>query len=97
MTNALSFDIEEYFHAEVFSGVVRPEQWSGLESRVARTTELLLDVLDGAATAATFFVLGWVAERHRGLVRRIVERGHELACHGYGHQMITRLNRSEFA
>jgi len=96
MINALSFDIEEYFHAEVFSGVVRREQWSGLESRVARTTELLLDVLDEATTAATFFVLGWVAERHAALVRRIAERGHEVACHGYGHQMITRLSRSEF-
>jgi len=96
MINALSFDIEEYFHAEVFSGVVRREQWGGLESRVARTTELLLDVLDEATTAATFFVLGWVAERHTALVRRIAERGHEVACHGYGHQMITRLSRSEF-
>ncbi len=97
MNNALSFDIEEYFHAEVFSGVVRREEWSALESRVARTTELLLELLDEAATAATFFVLGWVAERQRGLIRRIAEGGHELACHGYGHQMITRLSRSEFA
>jgi len=76
---------------------VRREEWSALESRVARTTELLLELLDEAATAATFFVLGWVAERQRGLIRRIAEGGHELACHGYGHQMITRLSRSEFA
>jgi len=97
MTNALSFDVEEYFHAEAFAQVVRREQWVELESRVVAVTERLLDTLDEAATAATFFVLGWVAERHAGLVRKIAERGHEVACHGYGHQMITKLTRSEFA
>lgn len=96
MINALSFDVEEYFHAEVFAGVVRPEAWPSLESRVVATTERILDLLAGRGIAATFFVLGWVAERHPGLVRRIETQGHEVACHGYGHQMITRLNRREF-
>jgi polysaccharide deacetylase family protein (PEP-CTERM system associated) len=94
--NALTFDVEEYFHAEVFAGVVRREQWSALESRVERTTERLLEVLAETGTRATFFVLGWVAERHPGLVRAIAAQGHEVACHGYGHQMITRQSRSEF-
>jgi len=96
MINALTFDIEEYFHAEVFAGVVRREEWSTLPSRVVGATERLLDLLDEARSHATFFVLGWVAERQPRLVRAIAARGHEIACHGYGHQMITRLSRSQF-
>jgi polysaccharide deacetylase family protein (PEP-CTERM system associated) len=97
MINALTFDVEEYFHAEVFAGVVRPEEWPSLESRVVQTTERLLDVLAEGRTAATFFVLGWVAARHPHLVRAIHDRGHEVACHGYGHQMITRQSPTQFA
>jgi polysaccharide deacetylase family protein (PEP-CTERM system associated) len=97
MINALTFDVEEYFHAEAFSSVVRPQEWPSLESRVVGATERLLDLLDETGTSATFFVLGWVAERHGGLVRAIQTRGHEVASHGYGHQMITRLNRAQFA
>jgi polysaccharide deacetylase family protein (PEP-CTERM system associated) len=96
MINALTFDIEEYFHAEVFAGVVRPEEWPTLESRVVGATEHLLDLLDEARSRATFFVLGWVAERQPRLVRTIAARGHEIACHGYGHQMITRQSRAQF-
>jgi polysaccharide deacetylase family protein (PEP-CTERM system associated) len=95
--NALTFDIEEYFHAEVFSGVLRPEEWPSLTSRVARTTERILDLLDDAGARATFFLLGWVGERQPALVRAIAERGHEVACHGYGHQMIQHLTRQQFA
>lgn len=94
--NALTFDVEEYFHAEVFSGVVPREQWSTLESRVVRATERLLALLAETRTRATFFVLGWVAERHPAVVRAIATEGHEVACHGYGHQMITRQSRAEF-
>jgi polysaccharide deacetylase family protein (PEP-CTERM system associated) len=97
MINALTFDVEEYFHAEAFSSVVRSQEWPILESRVVGATERLLDLLDETGTSATFFVLGWVAERHGGLVRAIQTRGHEIASHGYGHQMITRLNRAQFA
>lgn len=97
MNNVLTFDIEEYFHAEAFAAVVRPEDWSTFASRVVDTTERLLDILDYADVRATFFVLGWVAERQPGLVQEIHARGHELACHGYSHQMISRLSRQEFA
>src|SRR5437667_4301808 len=97
MKNALTFDIEEYFHAEVFAHVLRPEEWPGLASRVVDTTERLLDILDYADARATFFVLGWVAERYPALVQDIAGRGHEIACHGYGHQMIQRQTRQEFA
>ncbi len=94
--NALTFDVEEYFHAEVFAGVVRQEQWASLESRVAPATERVLALLAETGSRATFFVLGWVAERHPKMVRSIAAQGHEVACHGYGHQMITRLSRAEF-
>ena len=97
MKNALTFDIEEYFHAEAFSGVVRPEDWPGLESRVVDSTQRLLDILDREQVRATFFVLGWVAERHPALVREIESLGHEIGCHGYAHRMIQHLNRHEFA
>ena len=97
MINALTFDIEEYFHAEAFAGVVRREDWTLLESRVVRTTERLLAVLAESGSIGTFFVLGWVAERTPELVRAIMAQGHEIACHGYDHRMITRLGRSEFA
>ena len=98
MINALTFDVEEYFHAEVFSGVVAPEEWPRLESRVVQATQRILDVLaEGRTTAATFFVLGWVAARHPELVRMIHARGHEVACHGYSHQMITRQSSTQFA
>ena len=97
MNNALTFDVEEYFHAEVFAEVVRRDAWPGLESRVVEATERILALLAETGTAATFFVLGWVGERHPKLVRAIQDQGHEVACHGYGHQMITRLDRREFA
>jgi polysaccharide deacetylase family protein (PEP-CTERM system associated) len=97
MINALTFDIEEYFHAETFAHVVNPRDWDRLESRVVGATGRILEILSEARTAATFFVLGWVAERHPGLVRDIKAGGHEIACHGYAHQMITRLSRSGFA
>lgn len=96
MKNALTFDVEEYFHAEAFSRVLRPEEWPTLESRVTRSTERLLDLLDREQVRATFFVLGWVAERHRALVRSIASLGHEIACHGHGHRMIQYLSRQEF-
>jgi polysaccharide deacetylase family protein (PEP-CTERM system associated) len=97
MNNVLTFDVEEYFHAEAFAGVVRPEDWPTFGSRVVDATERLLDILDYADARATFFVLGWVADRQPGLVQEIHARGHELACHGYSHQMISRLTQQEFA
>jgi polysaccharide deacetylase family protein (PEP-CTERM system associated) len=93
MKNALTFDVEEYFHAEAFAGVLRPEEWPGLESRVVATTERILDILDREHVRATFFVLGWVAERHPSLVREIASLGHEIGCHGFGHRMIQHLTR----
>lgn len=96
MRNALTFDIEEYFHAEAFAGLVGRDEWPQLTSRVTESTMSLLDALDEQKTRATFFVLGWIAERYPGLVREIQARGHEVACHSYGHRLIYRMDREAF-
>ncbi len=93
----LSFDVEEYFHAEAFSQVIGParrEQWP---SRVEEQMERLLALLDEHSIRATFFVLGEVAAQHRRLVQDLVRLGHEVACHGDGHEMIERLGEKGFA
>jgi len=94
--NALSFDVEEYFHVEAFKTVVQTREWPTLESRVVESTERLLDVLDRHRVSATFFVLGWVADRHPRLVREIRARGHEVGCHSYAHRVIFSMTRPEF-
>ena len=96
MRNALTFDLEEYFHAEAFAGVVAPDDWPRLGSRVTESTLRLLDALDRWHVSATFFVLGWLADRHPALVREIHARGHEIACHSYGHRLIYRMDRAAF-
>ena len=96
MLNALTFDIEEYFHAESLAGVVRREDWTLLPSRVAESTRRLLDLLERRHVKATFFILGWVAEREPRLVREIQARKHEVACHGFGHRLIYGMSREAF-
>jgi polysaccharide deacetylase family protein (PEP-CTERM system associated) len=86
--NAMTIDVEDYFHVSVFDGVVPRAYWETLESRVCRNTDRLLDIFDESGTTATFFVLGWVAERFPDLVARIAARGHEVASHGYGHRLV---------
>jgi polysaccharide deacetylase family protein (PEP-CTERM system associated) len=92
----LSFDVEDWFHAHNLASVVDRGRWDDLESRVERSTRRLLDILDAHDTRATFFVLGWVADRYPRLVSEIDDRGHEIACHGYGHELLTELNRADF-
>jgi polysaccharide deacetylase family protein (PEP-CTERM system associated) len=96
MTNAMTVDVEDYFHVSVFEGVVPRAQWTSMESRVQANTERLLDLFDEHAVKGTFFVLGWVAERYPALVRAIVHRGHELASHGYGHRLIYNQTPDDF-
>jgi polysaccharide deacetylase family protein (PEP-CTERM system associated) len=88
VTNAMTIDVEDYFHVSVFDGLVPRHAWEALESRVERNTDRLLEMLAEFDVRATFFVLGWVAERHPDLVRRIVSGGHEIASHGYGHRLV---------
>ena len=94
--NCLTFDIEEHFQVAAFDSPLRRREWDSFESRVERNTEELLRLLAMKHVHATFFILGWVAERHRGLVQRIAAEGHEIASHGYAHEMITTQTRDQF-
>lgn len=88
MRNALTVDVEDYFHVAAFSKQIDPATWDSFTLRVERNTHRLLDLFAEYGVRATFFVLGWVAERCPNLVREIGEQGHEIACHGYSHQLI---------
>ena len=88
LTNAMTVDVEDYFHVSVFDDVVPRERWPSMESRVVASTERLLDLFAEFEVRGTFFVLGWVAERYGSLVRTIATRGHEVASHGYGHRLV---------
>src|SRR5271163_2952004 len=94
--NVVSVDVEDYFHAEVFSGVVDRARWDSYSSRVEANTRRLLEMLGKLDVHGTFFVLGWVAERFPGLVREIAAGGHELACHSYWHRLIYKLEPADF-
>jgi polysaccharide deacetylase family protein (PEP-CTERM system associated) len=86
--NAMTIDVEDYFHVSVFDGLLARASWDTLESRVRANTARLLDILDEYAVRGTFFVLGWVAERFPELVREIASRRHEVASHGYAHRLV---------
>lgn len=86
--NALTIDVEDYFQVAALAEAVRREDWHSMEYRVEANTNRLLDLLDKHSTKATFFTLGWVAEKSSGLVRTIQRAGHEIASHGYSHQLI---------
>jgi polysaccharide deacetylase family protein (PEP-CTERM system associated) len=88
VVNGMTIDVEDYFHVSVFDGTLPRHQWPQLESRVCRNTDRLLQIFADAGTLATFFVLGWVAERYPHLVRKIAECGHEIASHGHGHRLV---------
>ncbi|MDB6063065.1 MAG: polysaccharide deacetylase [Verrucomicrobiaceae bacterium] len=86
--HAMTVDVEDYFHVAALAKVISPDQWEQWPSTVERNTRCLLDLFDTAQIKATFFILGWVAERYPHLVREINTRGHEIASHGYSHQLI---------
>ena len=86
--NALTVDVEDYFQVSAFAKNVNKDDWDEYPLRVEKNTQRLMDMFDEAQVKATFFVLGWVADRNRGLVKEIAQRGHEVASHGYSHQLI---------
>ena len=96
MLNALTVDVEDYFHPNAMDGVVAPADWDALPSRVEANTRRMLDLLAAYDVRATFFVLGWVAQRWPDLVRAIAASGHELACHGFDHRLVYRLGPARF-
>ena len=87
--HCLSFDVEEHFQVSAFESPMRRRHWDQFESRVQLNTEKLLELLAKKGVQATFFILGWVAERYPSLVHQIASAGHEVASHGYAHELIT--------
>jgi polysaccharide deacetylase family protein (PEP-CTERM system associated) len=94
--NAMSVDVEDWFQVQAFAGVVPRSAWDGLDSRVVANTERVLAQFARHGVRATFFTLGWVAERQPALIRRIVAGGHELASHGYGHELVHAIGAAAF-
>lgn len=92
----MSVDVEDYFQVSAFAPHIRREDWDSLPCRVERNVDVILGLLDDSDSRATFFTLGWIAERHPQVVRRIVDGGHELASHGYGHQRASDLTPAAF-
>jgi polysaccharide deacetylase family protein (PEP-CTERM system associated) len=96
VVNALTIDVEEYFHPNAMDGASSPADWDRLPQRVEANTHRMLDLLDGGGARGTFFVLGWVADRWPRLVGEIARRGHEIACHGYAHRLVYELGPERF-
>lgn len=96
IVNALSVDVEDYFQVSAFRDVVAYESWEGFDRRVETNTRRLMDLFDRAGVKATFFVLGWIAERHPELVRDLHACGHEVASHGYAHRTLDSVSPREF-
>jgi polysaccharide deacetylase family protein (PEP-CTERM system associated) len=96
LINAMTVDVEDYFHVSAFEPYIDRNAWDKLPCRVERNTDQVLELFASHGVHATFFTLGWVAERYPELVRRIVAAGHELACHGYSHVRVTEQTPTEF-
>ena len=96
ITNCLTVDVEDYFQVSAFADRVSRKDWGKYECRVEANTDRLLAIFYEAEVLGTFFVLGWVADRYPGLVRRIAAAGHEIASHGYWHQLVYDLSPEEF-
>lgn len=96
LRNAMSIDVEDYFQVSAFAPYIRRADWSGLECRVERNVGRILELLAAKQVRATFFTLGWIAERYPQVVRAIVAGGHELASHGYGHERASDLSPAAF-
>jgi len=97
IVNGLSVDVEDWFQVGAFEDVIERDQWGGLADRVDRNVNEILDLFDDAGARATFFTLGWVAQRHGALLREIVARGHEVASHGWDHRRVFTMDRASFA
>ena len=96
IVNAFTVDVEDYFQVSAFENDVKRSEWDSMESRVSRNTDIILNLLSENNIKGTFFVLGWVAERYKHIVKKIDMEGHEVACHGYSHKLIYNQTISEF-
>lgn len=93
---AMSIDVEDWFQVQNLAGAIPRDSWETRERRVVRNTDRMLEMMAAAGARSTCFVLGWVAERHPDLVRRIAAAGHEVASHGYGHELIYEIGPERF-
>ena len=93
---AMSVDVEDWFQVENLKPLVPRSTWETRERRVERNTMRILELLEEHGARSTFFILGWVADRHPALIRRIAEAGHEIASHGYGHELVYTLSEAQF-
>lgn len=96
IVNAFTVDVEDYFQVAALAPAIERASWPQRESRVERNTGVLLDLLAERGIRGTFFVLGWIAERHPALIRRIAAAGHEIACHGFSHRLVYEQTPDEF-
>ena len=96
LTNALSIDVEDYFQVSAFEKTIDRNHWDSLEHRIEKNLNQTLELFSAHNAKATFFTLGWIAERYPHLVKSIVDEGHELASHGYGHQRVSDLSPDQF-
>ena len=96
MMNGMSVDVEDYFQVSAMAPHISRDKWDTIPCRVERNVDLLLELFDDHSSHATFFMLGWIAERYPGVARRIVAAGHELASHGYAHLRATDQTQDEF-
>jgi len=94
--NAITVDVEDYFQVQAYADVIPRTSWDAIPRRVEANTDRMLAAFASRGVKGTFFTLGWVAERHPALIRRIVEAGHELASHGYGHELVTSMTAADF-
>ena len=94
--HAMTVDVEDYFQVSAFESAIDRADWDGFKRRVDVNTHRLLDLFDEVQIKATFFVLGWVAEREPQLIKDIAARGHEIACHGFSHRLVYTQTRTEF-
>jgi len=94
--NAMTVDVEDYFHVSAFENTINKSDWNNMPLRVEKNTYRLLELFEKHGVKSTFFTLGWVAERCPNLIKAIVEQGHELASHGFAHQRITEMSKDDF-
>lgn len=96
ISNAITIDVEDYFHVNAFKNYINPAQWDTYPVRVEDNTLIILDMLDEFSVKATFFILGWVADRCPAAIKEIRDRGHEIASHGYAHELIYDIGPKKF-
>jgi len=96
LRNALTVDVEDYFQVQAFANVMPRDNWESMPRRVEANTDRLLALFARHGVHGTFFALGWIADRHPALIRRILAAGHELASHGYGHERVDSQNPQQF-